>query len=146
MKTLLSILTLVVIVVLCATGAFVTQTPNTTESLVVLSDADLSQRIGGKDKSVLETSWSGDMASCSKYNCPNVVYYYYPDVYRCEQCKPEVDDNEMAYDAISIPSYIKTTCERFFVDGDPRCDYISETPEDDTVSSCDNWLGIFCGD
>ena len=143
MKTLLSILTLVVIAVLCATGAFVTQTPNTTESLVVLSNEDLSQRVGGKDKSVLEKSWRGVKANCTS-DCPAGEKYYYPDVYACKQCESE-DDNEMAYTAVSRPEYIKTQCERFFVNGDPRCDYLSEESKS-TVQNCDNWLSIFCGD
>ena len=141
MKTLLSILTLVAIVVLCATGAFVTQSPNTTENLVVLSDADLSQRTGGTDTSALEDAWEGSMASCSVSNCQPVVHFYYPDFYRCEQC---TNANDSAYETIGSPKFIKSWCYGYTAHGEPRCNYMSQNSADN-VENCDDYIGA-CGE
>lgn len=139
MKTLLSILAIAAIGALCGTGASVSSTPDTVDGFVVLNDTELSQRTGGADTSVIDTWWEGYLASCSLVDCSPVIYYYYPDIYKCVPCN---DYNESAYQDIEVDWKIKTSCYMTTLNGDPICKVLREVL--DTKDSCDDYLGA-CG-
>ena len=143
MKTLLAILAIATVVGFCGAGAFVAQTPDTIEGLIVLNDEALAQKVGGEDKTTSSLSFPGhgDKASCSVASgCDPAEKFWTNSKYNCVDCTQWYDN---AYVEYEVDAVIRSYCEAFQdAAGAAKCRTISEVLHQ--WDSCDNYQGA-CG-
>ncbi len=142
MKTLLAILAIVTIAGFCGAGAFVPQTPDTLEGLIVLNDAALTQKVGGTTKTTSSEYivGHGEKASCSVNSCDPQEFYWTNSKYNCVDCETWYDNAYQMEE--NVPAVIKSYCEAFQDAGVQKCRTVSEVLY--RWSSCDNYQGA-CG-
>lgn len=145
----MSILAIAVIATIYSTGAFVPQThgvEKTVAGLEALSDAEMTQQVGGPWTSKFIKWSSGEYADCQIYNCPDDTYLYNHTKYGCKACENDFDSK---YNTIRRPLVTKSWCDDYYVEWwregveEPRCDYESSTEK--WYYPCDDQYGA-CGD
>ena len=144
MKHVLFILSTLVVLMLIATGAFVSESQNlirTVNGMAELSDFEIAQKVG-----VPWRTWrdeyreqDGKKAKCKDdiyLSCPRNESTWYVSLANCERCKPANSDNN-AYFNMIIVGQIDSYCKRSY----GNCTYSEKKTN---TTSCDCYLYHRC--